>query len=128
MTQVETLKKITLSLQAGTSPDVMDLIPEHPEFSFIFAIAPEGMTPFEYELAGKSEGDSVRLHLKKETCNQFFEHLYPPFGDLWDGRDAIYLQIKILEITAADNREIIKALADMTAHGGRGCDCGCGCE
>lgn len=127
MTKVENLKKITLSCQAGTGPEAMDLISARPEFSFIFGLAPEGMTPFEFELVDKVEGESVVLHLKKYDLDRFFEHLTPPIWDLFDGRDDIFLNLKILDVSAADNREIVKAMADMTAHGGGGCDCGCGC-
>ena len=127
MTKVENLKKITLTFQAGTSPDEMDLTPKYPEFSFIFGLAPAGMTPFEYELIEKIEGDEVKLHIKKENITKLFEHLNPPIWDLLDGRGEIYLKAKIQAISAADNREIVKALADMTAHGGGDCDCGCGC-
>lgn len=127
MTKVENLKRITLSFQAGTSAAEMELSPKHPEFSFIFGLAPEGMTPFEYELVDKIEGDAALLHLNKKTLNSFFEHLSPPIWDLFDGREEIYLKVKILEISTAENREIVKAMADMTAHGGGGCDCGCGC-
>ncbi|CAB1064903.1 hypothetical protein D1BOALGB6SA_9700 [Olavius sp. associated proteobacterium Delta 1] len=127
MTKVENLKKITLSFQAGTSRDAMDLTPSYPEFSFIFGLAPEGMTPFEYELVEKAEGDDVLIHLEKNNLNRFFEHLNPPIRDLFDGREDVYLNVKILEASAAENREVVKAMADMTAHGGGGCDCGCGC-
>lgn len=127
MIKVENLKKITLSYQAGTSRDTMELSPKHPEFKFIFGLAPEGMTPFEFELAEKVKGDQVMIHLKKDSYNRFFEHLNPQVWDLFDDRDEIYLNIKILEISAAENREIVKAMAEMTAHGGGGCDCGCGC-
>lgn len=123
MNKVENLKKITLTYQAGTSREAMDLTPKYPEFNFIFGLAPEGMTPFEYELVEKVEGDDVLLHLKKDGLNRFFEHLNPPIRDLFDDRDEIYLNVKILEISAAENREIVKAMADMTAHGGGGCDC-----
>ena len=127
MTKVENLKKITLTFQAGTSPGVMDLTPKHSEFNFIFGLAPEGMTPFEFELVEKAEGDDVLLHLNKNDFNRFFENLNPPIWDLFADRDEIYLKVKILQISTADNREIVKAMADMTAHGGGGCDCGCGC-
>jgi hypothetical protein len=127
MTKVENLKKITICYQAGTSREAMDLTPRHPEFSFIFGLAPEGMTPFEYELVEKVEGDHVLLHLHKESLSRFFEHLNPPIWDLFDSRDEIYLGLKILGVSTAENQEIVKAMADMTAHGGGGCDCGCGC-
>ena len=128
MNKVEPLKKITLTFQAGSSPDQTDLTPENPEFSFIFGVAPGGMTPFEYELVDKAEAEDVRLHLNKDAFDKFFEHLKPPIWDLFEGRHEIYLNVKIQKISTADNREIVKAMADMTAHGGGGgCDCGCGC-
>ena len=127
MNKVENLKKITLSFQAGTTADEMDLTPKHPEFSFIFGLAPEGMTPFEFDLVDKVVGDAVLLHLHKNTLNSFFEHLIPPIWDLLDSRTEVHLKVEIKEIAAAENREIVKALADRTAHGGGGCDCGCGC-
>jgi hypothetical protein len=127
MNKVENFKKITLSIQAGTSQDTMDLTPKYPEIEFIFALGPEGMTPFEYELTDKAEGQSVLLHLKKEDLYSFFEHLNPPLTDLFDGRDEVYLKVNIDAVTPAENREIVKAMAAMAAHGGAGCDCGCGC-
>jgi hypothetical protein len=127
MNRVENLKKITLSIQAGTSQDTMDLTSKYPNIEFIFGLGPEGMTPFEYELVDKAEGESVLLHLKKEDFYSFFEHLKPPLTDLFDGRDDIYLKVNIDAVTTAENREIVKAMAGMAAHGGAGCDCGCGC-
>jgi hypothetical protein len=126
MTRVENLKKITLALQAGTSPGAVDLALQHPEFEFIFGLAPAGMTPFEYELLEKSVGEEILLHLKKDTLNRFFEHLNPAVWNLFDGREEIYLKAKITAVATADNREVVKAMAEMAAHGG-GCDCGCGC-
>jgi len=127
MNKVENLKKIALSIQAGTSQDTMDLTPKYPGIEFIFGLGPEGMTPFEYKLAGKAEGESALLHLKKEDFYSFFEHLNPPLMDLFDGRDEVYLKVGIVTVTLPENREIVKAMADMAAHGGAGCDCGCGC-
>ncbi|MEJ2170382.1 MAG: hypothetical protein P8X90_33200 [Desulfobacterales bacterium] len=130
MNKVENLKKVTLNFRAGTSADAMDLIPKNPEFSFIFGLATEGMTPFEYELVDKSEEEEVLLRIKKNAFNRFFEHLSPPLGDLFEGRDEIYVRARIAAVADAENREIVKAMADiadMAAHGGSGCDCGCGC-
>jgi hypothetical protein len=127
MNQVENLKKITLSFQAGTSPDSMNLTPKYSGFEFIFALGQQGMSPFEYELVDKTEGDEVLLHITKQAFSIFFEHLNPPIWDLFDGREDVYLKAKIAAVAAADNREVVKALAEMTAHGGGGCDCGGGC-
>jgi hypothetical protein len=127
MDKVENLKKITVTIQAGTEPDDMKLTPQTPQFSFIFGLGPEGMTPFEYELVDKTQNDEVQLHLQEASLTTFFEHLNPPIWDLMQDRDEIYLSVKIAGIENADNREVVKAMADMAGHGGGGCDCGCGC-
>ena len=129
MNKVENLKKVTLSFQAGTSPDSMDITPKFPRFEFIFALGQEGMSPFEYELVDKAEGEEVLLHIHKQAFYNFFEHLNPPIWDLFDGREDVYLKAKIAAVTTSDTREIVKAMAEMTAHSGSGCDCGgdCGC-
>lgn len=127
MNKIKNLKKIKLSWQAGTSQDTMNLTPKYPGFEFIFGLGSGGMTPFEYELVDMVEGQSVLIHLKKEGIHHFFEHLSPPLLDLFDVRIDVYLKVRIEAVTPAENREIIKAMADMAAHGGTGCDCGCGC-
>ena len=127
MNKVENLKKITLSFQAGKSPETMDLTPKSPRFEFIFALGQEGMSPFEYELVDKTEGEEVLLHIQKQTFYTFFEHLNPPIWDLFDAGEDVYLKTKIAVVANADNREVVKALAEMTAHTGGGCDCGGGC-
>jgi hypothetical protein len=124
--KVEHLKKITLSLEAGTSAEKMDPGSWASEFEFIFGLGPAGMSPFEYELIDKVEGDEILIHLKKENTAVFFEHLHLPLGNLFKGRNEIFLNVKIQKIDPADNREVVKAMAEMTAHG-HGCNCGCGC-
>ena len=127
MNKIENLKKITLSVQAGTSQDTMNLTPKYPGLEFIFGLGSGGMTPFEYELVDKVEGESVLIHLKSEDFHRFFEHLNPPLMDLFDVNGDIYLKVKVEAVRSAENKEVIKAMADMAAHGGAGCDCGCGC-
>jgi hypothetical protein len=126
MEKVENLKKITLKLEAGTSPQNMDLRLDKPEFEFIFGIGISGISPFEYELVDKTEGQEVLIEIKKENISNFFEHLPPPIIPLDDDIEGFFLKIIIQQIAPVDHREIVKALADLTAHG-HGCDCGCGC-
>ena len=123
MNKIEYLKEITLSIQAGTSEEVMDLTPKHPIIRFIFGIGPQGMTTFEYELVDKYEGDIVLLHLLKKDFYRFFEHLNPSFMDLFEGRDQVYLKAIIEAVIPADNRNIVKAMADMATHSEIGCGC-----
>ena len=126
MSKVENLKKISLKLEAGTSAQNMDLSLDKTDFEFIFGIGPSGITAFEYELVDKTEGQEVIMELKKENLAVFFEHLRPPIIHLEDNVNTLFLKIKIQTITDAEQREVVKALADVTAHG-HGCDCGCGC-
>ena len=126
MSKVENLKKITLKLEAGRSAQDMDLRLDNPNYEFIFGIGTSGLTPFEYELADKTEGQEVLIEIKKENRAIFFEHLQPPIVHLDRDVDTLFLKIKIQKIAAVDHREVVKALANVTAHG-YGCDCGCGC-
>lgn len=108
----------------------MDLKLKYPQFEFIFALGQEGMSPFEFELVNKTQGEEVLLQINKQTFYTFFEHLNPPIRDLFEGREQVYVKAKISAVAAANNRDVVKALAEMTAHsGGSGCDCsgGCGC-
>lgn len=131
MNTITPLKKITLFFEAGSSPEHMDIEVHPPEFQFIFGLGSEGMTPFEYKLIDKVEGDVVSFSLKREALGQFLEHLQPPLWNLFNDRDTIFLTVNIVAVAPADNREILKAMSERVAHagGGCGCDgsCGCGC-
>lgn len=129
MNPVENLKKIFLSFKAGTTPHTMDLHPSPPEFDFIFAIAPGGMTPFEYKLIGKSKGECISIHLKKQDYQQFFEHLQPPLWNLFDAHAELFLQATIVDVATVEHREIIAAMTNIVKNTDSGCggDCGCGC-
>ena len=127
MKRIENLKKITISIEAGISQETMHHPVRYPQLSFIFGLNPEGMTPFEYELIGKSEGDIVLLHLKKEEFCRFFEHLNPPLMDLFEKHDEIYLNVTIDTVASADQREIVKSMAAIASRGEGADSCGCGC-
>ena len=131
MKRIDNLKKITLSIEAGTSQETMDCPVKCPQLSFIFGLGPEGMTPFEYELIDRSEGDIVLLHLKKEEFCRFFEHLDPPLTDLFDKHAEIYLKMTIVSVASAEPRDIVKSMAAIASRGESsdscGCGCGCGC-
>ena len=125
--KIDNLKKVWLTFEAGTNPDEMNLAPPHMDYPFIYGIGSGGLTPFEYELADKSEADEFTMHLRKMDVRNVFEHLNPPVLQLIRDHDELFLKIKIKKVTMPDNREIVKAMADLAAHGGGGCDCDCGC-
>ncbi len=130
MNKVELMKKVSLELTGGTGEKSMDLVPEYPVFEFIFGLAPEGMIPFEYELLGRKEGENVAIPLRRQEYDTFFEHLQPPIMDLFDGRERIFLNAKIVSVNTPENREVIKAMAQIADYreGACGCGCGCGCN
>jgi len=124
--KVSKLLKISLSIEAGTLPAVMDLTNSPRNLEFIFGIGSGGITPFEYELVEKQPGDAVTLHVQPGSAPVFFEHLTSPIMRGIESRDPFYMKAKIVSITQPDNREIIKAMAEKSDCG-EGCDCGCGC-
>jgi len=123
--KIDNLKKIKLLIEAGKRPDLMDLTPDPFPFEFIFGLGPEGMTPFEYQLSGKTEGDEFLLPLKKEILQETFQHLYADFPKFSELSDLFYLKIRVVKVAAAETQEIIKALAIISSCGHDHCSCGC---
>ena len=131
MTTIEPMMKVNLSFKAGTAPDKMDIPLEHPDFEFIFGIGSGGLTPFEYELAELATGAELNLKLRSEETQRYFEHLYPPVRGLFLDRSEFYMNVRLTDIGPAESRDVIKAMAEMTARsegGGCGGGCGCGCS
>ena len=126
MDNVNGLKKIDILLEAGNHPNKMDITSQPIKEQFIFGIASDGLTPFEYELADKSPGDVTVLHIKRTQTALRFGHLAQCILDNIEVQDSFYLKVTILDIVTPENREIVNAIAESLKHGD-GCDCGCGC-
>jgi hypothetical protein len=128
MPNVAPLQKISVIIRAGAAPGDMNLPLPRPEVTFICGIGTGGMTPFEYLLAGRGPGDEISFHVTRPDMEQFFEHLVPAFSAPFKDRDEVHFQVEVTGIGPADGREIVRAMAELTAHAGSdGCDCGCGC-
>ena len=128
MSNVEPLQKISVTLRAGAAPDDLNLPLPRPEITFICGIGTGGMTPFEYLLAGRGPGDEIRFRVTRPDMEHLFEHLVPAFSAPFKDRDEVHFQVRLTDIGPADGREIVRAMAELTAHAGSGgCDCGCGC-
>ena len=111
--KIEVLKKITLSVEAGTAPDATHLTPQSSQFEFIYGLGISGLTPFEIQLADKTVGEEIHLHISREEIPQVFQHLLLFPLNLPEHLDAIYLKLKITKVIQADQREVIKALAEI---------------
>jgi hypothetical protein len=128
MPKVEPLQDISIIIRAGAAPGDMNLPLPRPEVTFVCGIGTGGMTPFEYLLAGRGPGDEISFHVTRADMEQFFEHLVPAFSAPFKDRDEVYFQVGVTGVGPADGREIVRAMAELTAHAGSGgCDCGCGC-
>ena len=106
-------KKVTLSIEAGTTPESMDLTPQPSLFEFIYGLGTKGLTPIEFHLADKTIGDEVRLQIDGNQIPQVFQHLIPPSIKIPEDVDVLYLRFRVTEIIQAEQREVIKALAEI---------------
>jgi hypothetical protein len=109
--KVDALRKITLSIEAGTAPDAKDLTPKSSQFEFIFGLGISGLTPFEVQLADKKVGEQIHLHISREEIPQIFQHLTLFPLKLPEHADSFYLRLKIKKVVQADQKEVVKALA-----------------
>jgi hypothetical protein len=99
------------------------------EVAFIFGIGSGGLTPLEGLLNGREQAETIAFRVAGSEASLFFGHVAPPLGRLAEGRDEVYFTVGIVAVETPQPREVIKAMADLTAHGHEaGCDCGCGCR
>ena len=113
--KVGSLRKITLSWEVGSTPDSMDLTYGPATFDFIYNLAPAGLTPFEYELANKKEGDAILIHVERDQITEMFGHLEYLSLSLPKETDSFYLRLKVIKIEPAEEKEIIKAIANTAS-------------
>ena len=120
------LTKVTVTWHAAPDAVGGDLSARLRGMHFIVGIGPQGLTPFEHLLSGRSAGAEVRFTLSSaEEAAGFFGHLAPAFPHaLGLGRELKFV-IRIDAVERPDPREVVRALAEATGHGP--CDCGCGC-
>jgi len=121
--EVAALKRVTLSFEAGTAKDKMDLTPGPQSYELVTGVGSDGFTPFEYALLGKREGDEVDLEIDAGRTGEMFGHLDLPIPTSVRGLDRFFLMIRVDRIEDVDQAELVRALAGAI----RGCggDC-CG--
>jgi hypothetical protein len=115
------LRKISLLLEAGTGPDKSDLTARPIPIEFIFGAGSQGLCPFEFQLGDKKEGDGLSLHVKKDDLADLFQHLPIPHLPMPESVGAFYLKVKIVKVSEADPKEVIKALAEAGSCGDHCC-------
>jgi hypothetical protein len=115
------LKKIRLLFEVGTGPDQTDLTAEPIPFEFIFGAGSQGLSPFEFEIAGKKEGDNLSLRTRPEEVSGLFQHLLVPLFPIPEGTRIFFLKVKIAKVSEADPKEVIKAMAEAAECGDHCC-------
>ena len=127
MNTIKPMMKIKLSFAAATRPGKTELSLDQSDYEFIFGIGTGGLTPLEYELAEKNVGDLVDFHLHGSEMKTFFGHLYTPVVGLFLDHSELFLSARIISVETARSREVVKAMAEMTARNEGSCSCGGGC-
>lgn len=123
--RVQMLKKISISIKAGTQPNGNNLIANSTTFDMIFGIGVEGLTPFEYLLSEKVEGDSFSLELHPDEVCRTFQHITLPHFVTPESSEPIFFNFQVIKVDEAHQREVIKAMAELSSCSGGSCEC-CG--
>jgi hypothetical protein len=118
---IKPLDKIHLLVEAGNGPDLMNRTEKPQDFQFIFGLGTAGLTPFEYQIADKKQGEIITIEIKIDEMNEIFQHLSPLPVKIPDQEETLFLKIKILEIKKAEPKEVIKAMAEIAACGDQCC-------
>jgi hypothetical protein len=119
---IQALKKVTLSVNARTQPEGNDSNLESQTFVFIFGLGTEGLTPFEFMLSKHFEGDNFSLKLHPNDICQTFRHIALPHFDFRESAESIIFTFQMVKVEEAENREVIKALAELSSCSGS-CEC-----
>ena len=121
---VDYLKKISVSMELGTTKESMDLSSDPITFQFIYGTGAQGICLFEKALFGMNPGQSVSLKIESTNLNDVFGHLTKSLKNILPDRSSFFLKTSIESIHQVEDRDIVHAIAAGTG----GCDCGCGCE
>jgi hypothetical protein len=114
-------KKISLSYEVVARPDAADVTFGPYTFEFVYGIGPEGLSMLERELADKQVGETIIVHQQPGHLSDLFGHLALPYLGLEHGTDSCYLKVKVVKIIPADQKEVIRAMADLAQCGNTCC-------
>lgn len=109
--------EFTLSVETGSLTDSNNV---RKTLIFIYGLGSSGLSPFEFKLAKAVPGDAVDLTLEPDQWEPYFGHLPILWPDTLSQRAQRRVQAKVKAVETPPQREIIQALADLTA-------CGSGC-
>jgi hypothetical protein len=111
---VEGLKKVTVTVKAGTGSQNTDPIEDGTRMEFVFGIGPAGLTPFEYALADSVVGDTITLQVGSGEHDDIFGHIPIMLPQFPTEEAAMYLRVRVERVEPAAQREIIRAMAEAS--------------
>ena len=121
---IDNMKRITLSLETGPSPNNMK--GSKPVlFQFIYGVGTQGLCLFEKALFGKKIGEELFFQLDPYQTDEMFGHLEQQLIAIIPLEKPCTLKSTITAIETADKRELVRAIAK--GSGSNDCGCGCGC-
>ena len=120
------MQKITLSLETQETRSVPDQLQPNetepqPTIEFVYGLSPGGLTPFEFALAEKTAGDEIQLQLDRNKLPEFFGHIAYPAVFAAGDSESIVLEARVLAISPASSREVVRTLADIANCGDSCC-------
>lgn len=113
---VDHLKKVTVQLEISSQ----NFSNKDLRLEFIVGLHPGGWTDFEKHLAKKTIGDEISMVVSSEALPETLGHFHHMIPILENSPPELVIRAKILNISTPENREIVKAIAQMTS-------CGCNC-
>lgn len=119
--KIEGIKKVALSVQWGESPDELKNLSETLSMEFIYGIGLVGLSPFEASLSGKESGDELSLRIQNEALADYFVNLAPSLQGIPAELEDIYLHVKVINVSEAEEKEVIRAMAEMASCGDHCC-------
>jgi hypothetical protein len=126
MPAVSPLHRVTLGLKARAEADASAPDPVSRTVSFVFGIGPQGLSPFESDLAEKRVGDTFEVLVEEGRGVPYFDHLARTVIPSLGLAPPFRLRVRVESTAPAEGREVVRAMAEL-AECGDGCDCGCGC-
>ena len=122
---VANMKRISVSLEAGTSPAAMDLSKNPFSLQFVYGVGTEGFCLFEKALFEKRPGETILLKVDPHETNEVFGHLRQPLADFLTFSGPFVLKATVMAIETPTDRELVRAIAGGSSSSGCGCGCGC---
>ena len=119
--KIEGIKKVALSLQWGASQDELKDLSGTLSMEFIYGIGLVGLSPFEASLSGKEPGEELSIRIQNEALADYFVHLAPGLQGIPAELEDIYLLVKVISVSEAGEKEVIRAMAEMASCGEHCC-------